>query len=307
MGNYMKILITGATGFLGKHLTRALLQAGHQIAIVIRTASKIEGIATNTSQLKVFLLEQDPLNKIFSDFDGFDAIIHTVTCYGRNQETPEQIFGVNTLFPLRLLQTASKFQTKVFINTDTILYKFINEYALSKKQFAEWGQYFAAQGRIGFLNLQLAQFYGPDGDESKFPTYVVKSLLKNVPELQLTLGAQKRDFININDVVKAYLILLHNIKPYLNAYTDLQLGSGLPVTIREFVETAHQLTGSRTFLNFGALPYRKYEMDEPPLDTRSLQALGWSNQTTLREGIAEMVKYFQSTGEFQGSEGHAEN
>lgn len=302
----MKILITGATGFLGSHLIKALLQEGHQIAALIRTRSNFSRTSLVSPQLMVYDLDEYELAKVFLDFDGFDAVIHTATCYGRKNETPDQIFQANTFLPLQLLRTASDFKTKVFINTDTVLNKFMNCYAFSKKQFAEWGTYFAENGLIGFLNIQLAQFYGPDDDESKFPPYIVTSCLKNIPELKLTAGEQKRDFIYISDVVSAYLILLQNAHHFELKYTDIPLGSGSAITIRAFVETVHQLTHSSTFLDFGALPYRKFEMDEPRIDTRALKALGWSTQMTLPEGITQMIKYYENKGNSQGGGGDVE-
>ena len=136
------------------------------------------------------------------------AVVHTATCYGRNRETPLEVFEANLKFPLDLLEKAALFSTDTFFNTDTILYKYLNGYSLSKHQFVEWGKQYADEHKIKFCNIKLEHMYGPGDDDSKFTTYVINSCLNNVPEVKLTLGEQERDFIYIDDVVSAYQLLL---------------------------------------------------------------------------------------------------
>jgi nucleoside-diphosphate-sugar epimerase len=130
--------------------------------------------------------------------------------------------------------------------------------------------------------------YGAGDDESKFTTHVIKSCLANVAELKLTAGEQKRDFIYIDDVVSAYMRLLEKAKQ--QAFQEYDLGSGKAIKIREFVETVHKVTQSRTHINFGALPYRENEIMQSEADTKLLKSLGWSCKVDLAEGIKAVVK-----------------
>jgi CDP-paratose synthetase len=171
-----------------------------------------------------------------------------------------------------------------FFNTGTVLDKSVNPYALSKKHFSEWGQLQAIKGEIRFIDIHLEQMYGPKDNISKFPTYVINNLKKNVPELNLTLGEQKRDFIFIDDVISAYLVLLKKSGEFSH-YQSFDLGSGQLVTIRHFVETVKQLTDSKTKLNFGAIPYRSHEVMESQSNIKPLLKLGWYPKVSLAEGI----------------------
>ena len=65
-----------------------------------------------------------------------------------------------------------------------------------------------------FINMRLEHFYGPGDADSKFTAHVMNSCLRNVPELKLTLGEQRRDFFYIEDVVSAYLIILEKIEEF---------------------------------------------------------------------------------------------
>ena len=108
--------------------------------------------------------------------------------------------------------------------------------------------------------MRLEHFYGPKDVDSKFTTHVMNSCLRNVPELKLTSGEQKRDFIYIDDVVSAYLIILDNIKGFSDFFNEFDVGSGAAVSIRDFVEKVHQITDSQTHLAFGSIPYRTGEV-----------------------------------------------
>ena len=286
----MKILVTGATGFLGSHLVKALLDEGHLVIILKRSFSDTGRIADILPRLTSYDLDRCSLEEPFEEQGKIDAIIHAATCYGRSGESVSEIFESNAAFPLRLLETAVSFATDTFFNADTSLDRFLNPYSLAKKQFADWGRLFACQGRIRFVNVELEHFYGAGDDASKFLTHVIDSCLDNVPELPLTAGAQRRDFIHIDDVVAAYLLLLKNNSGSGQAFQEYDLGSGEAIGLRELVETVHRLAGSNTRLNFGALPYRDNEVMESHADISSLLALGWSCKVSLADGLRKTIE-----------------
>lgn len=286
----MRVLMTGVTGYLGSHLATALLNEGHEIVALKRKSSPLNRIAAILPRLVVCNLEETDLVELFVRFGKFDAVIHTATCYGRDGESIWQTTEANLLFPLKLLETAVLGNVEVFINTDTALDKHLNPYALSKGQFSEWGKYFACQEKVRFINLRLEHFYGAGDDGSKFTAHVINSCLANVPELNLTLGEQRRDFIYIDDAVSAYLLLLNNQNSFADRFIEFEVGSGVAVTIRQFVEAVHSLTASTTRLNFGALPYRAGEAMFSQANTEAIQALGWRCKYGFLEGLQMTIE-----------------
>lgn len=280
-----RILLTGATGYLGSHLAQALLGAGHSVVVLKRRSSSLRRLESILPRITLLDVDGLDLSVPFKEHGKIDAVIHAATSYGRNGESASQMAEANLAFPLRLLDAAIVAQTPVFLNTDTALDKFLNAYSLSKTQFAEWGQHFAGQKKIHFLNLRLEHFYGEGDDDSKFTTHVIKNCLTNTPELKLTLGEQRRDFVYIDDVVSAYLLLLEKQESLPDWFVELDVGSGDAVTIREFVEMVHRLTKSSTHLNFGAQPYRQGEVMLSQADTESLRMLGWRCRHTLEQGL----------------------
>lgn len=217
-----------------------------------------------------------------------DVIVHCATNYGRQAVPPTEIVEANLILPLALLQLAEQHGARVFINTDTILDKRVNHYSLSKHQFLEWLPMFAM--RLVCANVALEHFYGPFDDPSKFVSYVVQRLLADEPQLDLTPGEQRRDFVYIDDVVGAFASILNVSLASAPGLYRYEVGTGSSINIADFVRLAKQLAGNeRTHLNFGALPYREREVMESRADVRSLLALGWSPHVPLRDGLARTI------------------
>lgn len=285
----MKILLTGATGFLGSALTKSFLGEGHEVIILKRSFSDTRRLDTVMSELSYYDIDRCLLEDVFKDHEKIDSILHTATCYGRTGESLYDVFSANVVFPFALLKNASVHDTETFINTDTVLMKYLNSYALSKSHFRDWGKQFARMGKIRFVNIRLEHMYGPGDDKTKFSSYVIRSCLKNIPELEFTAGNQERDFIYIDDVLTAYSVLLRKAHLKKPLYQQYDVGYGQSVTIRGFVEMVHKITGSRTVLKFGLLPYRKYETMKSCVNIKPLRKLGWSAQVGLEEGIRHFL------------------
>lgn len=291
-----KILLTGATGFLGSHLLKTFLEAGCQIAILKRSFSDIRRIRQYLSMVKCFDIDLVPIESPFEECGPFDCVVHTATNYGRRGDAAIEVFDANLSFPLRLLNIATLFNTAAFFNTGTFfnkatsLYSYLNYYTLSKQQFEDWGRVFASQGKIQFVNIKIEHMYGPGDDLSKFTTWIVQSFIKNIEKLDLTPGEQRRDFIFIDDVVSTYEFLVGIAGKSEGGFQEFELGSGKAVSIREFVETAKRLTGADTFLAFGAKELHAHELMHSEADLANLSKLGWKSKYDLNTGLKKMIE-----------------
>lgn len=286
-----RILLTGVTGFLGSFLAKELLALGYEVVALKRTTSSLRRVESIASNIIFFDVENLDFDSLFRNCGKIDIIIHTATCYGRNNENVSEVFVANTEFPLRLLDAGSRAGVELFLNTDTILDKYLNAYALSKNQFLQWGKFFSLHEKIRFVNVKLEHFYGPNDDPKKFTAFVINSCLRDIPELKLTSGEQKRDFIYIDDVVSAFIILLENAHCFDSSFSEFGVGSGQSVAIRKFVETVHRLSDSKTHLAFGALPYRDGEVMSSEADISGLSALGWYCRYDIVTGLKKVIEH----------------
>jgi len=189
--------------------------------------------------------------------------------------------------PITLLDAAASNNVKCFINTGTMLDKRVSHYSLSKSHFDDWMLHYS--DRIKCINILLEHFYGPNDDPTKFVSFVINKLKQNHEKIDLTKGEQERDFVYIDDVVNAFLIVIKAVDSF-NGMTTLELGSGEPIKIRDFVTLAKHLAKNEvTKLNFGAIPYRDNEVMQSRADIAKLRALGWVNKTDLVAGLKKTI------------------
>lgn len=284
------VLLTGATGFLGSYLLRALLSANYKVVILKRSTSDTWRINDLMYRITSYDIDKTKLSQAFEE-QRIDSVIHTACHYGRNGDAIHQVVETNLMFGLKLLDVATLFNTDTFFNTDTLLQKYLNTYTLSKKQFVEWLH--QRSDKIQIVNLKLEHMYGALDDETKFVTWILKSLGQKT-KINLTKGDQLRDFIYIDDVVSAYLITLQKAKQ-LQKFNEFDIGTGVLTSIRTLVETIkvvyenkHSVSNSQFI--FGAIPYRKGEMMGVEVNNQALLSLGWKPMFDLNTGITKTVE-----------------
>ncbi len=282
------ILLTGLTGYLGSNIARELVAEGYKVVGLIRKSSRLQRISDICDELSLYPVEDRGIEKVFSDYK-IDMVIHAATSYGRNEESNSQLLESNLIFPLKVYEESLKSSNCVFINTSTSLAESVNPYALSKYQFKEWGKLISASNKGKFVDLVLEHFYGPDDGEKKFTSYLITSCLNNIPNIPLTKGEQKRDFIFIRDVVSAYMLLIRNIEKIPVGYSEYEIGSGEALTIKELSQLVLELTESESKLSFGEIPYRENEPMFLQANISALTKLGWRPEYSLRQGLTKTI------------------
>jgi nucleoside-diphosphate-sugar epimerase len=288
------ILLTGATGFLGSHLLEVLLKANYRVVILKRSTSNCWRINNLLAHVKSYDIDINSLETAFLE-QKIDIVIHTACHYGRNEDELTEIVGSNLMFGLEVLVASIKHKAQLFLNTDTLLNKNLNCYTLSKKQFVEWLQ--QASNEIKVINLKLEHMYGPKDDSAKFVPWVIEQLKLNKQELKLTLGEQQRDFVYIDDIISAYMIMLEKYAE-LPDFTEFDVVTGNPISIKEFLKTLKRIYGDKksrvqTRLNFGAIPYRNGEAMSIRADNTPIKNLGWQAKTTIEQGLINTIESYK--------------
>ncbi len=281
------ILITGATGFLGSNIIKKLITENYNVIALKRSFSNTYRIDDIADNINFYDIDQISLEDIFAE-NKIDIIIHCATNYGRRDIEPLALIQANLTMPLQLLELGKKTRVNCFINTDTILDKRVSYYSLSKNQFREWLELYAKE--MICLNVALEHFYGPYDDNTKFVSYIIESILNNAKKIDLTGGEQERDFIYIDDVVDAFIMIIKNGETLRKGFLRYEIGTGQSIKLKNFVKLVKNIVQNNdTVLNFGVIPYRENEVMNSKADITEICKLKWKPRYTLEEGLLRTI------------------
>lgn len=290
---YKKILVTGASGFIGRATVKSLLREGMDVIALVRTSCSIETMLSLSVNLRVYALDKMSLDEVFATEKNIDCVLHTATCHLRKSSDVIDIVQANLNFSLDLLSKTVQYSIGSFINLDTYLPDYYNFYSLSKHQFSEWSKSISERKKIKVINLVLHIVYGSDVESKSFLSSIIVSLLENQPKLPLTKGEQYRDFIHINDVTSAISLVISKISSISQCFSSFEVGSSSPIEIRSLVEQIKELIKSDTELLFGEMPYHPMEVMYTKSNNAALNALGWFPHVNFQDGIIQMINEFR--------------
>jgi CDP-paratose synthetase len=288
-GNKKTILIIGINGFLGSHLSKLLIDEYNVIGL--------EYSIENLFRLKDYSFKvyssKDELKKIF-DENRIYAIIHAATIYRRSVNEPIDILlETNILMPAKLYELANLYNVDIFINSDSFFndsrykYNYLADYTLSKRHALDWLKLMCNKCKL--INMKMFHMFGPHDSPTKFFPNIISQLNSNVPNIDVSPGEQKRDFIYIDDVVSAYKAVLDKRDLLIDPFHEFEVGTGNTISIRDLILLIKKVTKSKSKINFGALSYRTNEIMESRADNQTLCNLGWSPKVTIKDGIEKLI------------------
>ncbi len=283
------IALTGATGFIGSALAKALLAEGYRVFALHRRS--VPPAAAPEDRLT--WVHVDQAADLFAS-RPIAAVLHLATAYGYREPLSE-VVQANILLPLRLLELAQAHACPLFVHTDTFSGKpefactYRAAYVRSKRDFVAWASScITDHPATRFVNARLEHVYGPGDAPHKFVPFLLDRLRQEGP-IALTAGDQIRDFIHLTDVVRAYIHLLRHHTHLPADQTEVMIGTGQGIPLRRFVETLHRLSGSAAVLDFGALPHRPAEIMRSVADPRGWAALRWQPTYDLKTGLLDLL------------------
>ncbi len=304
------VLITGAAGFVGRHMTGALLRKGFKVRILDNFSSSSKAVLKPYAA-EIQLVEGDIRNirHVKKALSGIDAVFHfaAIRSVVKSVENPFLSHEVNTTGTLLLLDEAKKAGVRHFIFTSTsAVYgsaishsqkeggnlKPISPYGMAKLLAEHYVRYYFEEKGLPATSVRIFNVYGPrQNPESKYSLAVpglLSKILKGKRPIIDGTGEQARDFIYIGDVVEAFFKILGNQKSYGQIYN---LGSGRTTSVNRLVQTLLGLTGSDLKPAHG--PRRPGDPDRTCADILKIKReLGWRPKVSLKEGLRETIRVF---------------
>jgi CDP-paratose synthetase len=284
----MNILITGATGFIGKYLTKSLC-SDHVVKVVVRDEAKARSTFGNSvkylsTKSSSFLDELKSLK--------VDVVFHLAGNSSFN-ETPEVcrlLIEDNIQFGTLLLQGLSNSNVKLFVNFTSSLSFLENEkqatnfYASTKLAFSEILNYMQSKSGFKVLDLVLYAVYGKGDTTKRAINYVIDSIVSTEP-LLMSPGNQQLDFIHVDDVIKLCGLCIDSMDGF-TSYSRIHVGTGISTSLRQLAVIVEDAMGVKPNITWGGIPYRTNEklINVAPVHLNSF----WKAEIKLNEGILSM-------------------
>lgn len=287
------ILVTGATGFIGSHLCRRLVEQGHRVLGTTRRKDAV--LPRGVEPIPVDLVQHADVLRVFETWKPqtvFHLAGHVVGRRGVEEVLPS---FQNTLESTIHLLIASQGRISgrfVFSGSqeepETTTSAPSSPYAASKQAATSFARMFHALYQFPVVIARVFMVYGPDQkDRSKLIPYVIESFLQGKAP-QLGSGTRPVDWIHVNDVVDGLLALA--TAPGIEGMT-LDLGTGKLATIREVVETLAAVIPNAPQPIFNPASDRPMEQIRQAHAEATLKATGWAASISLRKGLADTVRW----------------
>lgn len=307
----MRVLVTGAAGFLGSHLSDRLVTEGHEVLAVDNffTGSK-ENLRHLVEANKIELLRHDITFPLFVEVDA----IYNLACPAspvHYQRDPVQTIKTSILGAVNMLGLAKRLQIPIFQASTSEVY---GDPEVHPQPEEYWGRVnpigpracydegkraaetlFFDYHRQHNLKIRVARIfntYGPRmavGDGRVVSNFIVQALRGE----GLTIygdGSQTRSFCYVDDLVEGFVRIMAKSDA---AVGPINLGNPGEFTMLELAEHIIKLTGSSSAIEFRPLPQDDPKQRKPDI-ARAKEELGWEPKVHLAEGLERTIGYFRS-------------
>lgn len=293
----MKILITGSTGFVGRHLVPKLIERNYKILELTQRLEYSEELYGNNTE-KYFITEkQEELVNCIETFNP-EIVIHLASYLSSNDDfnTLNKLLNTNLFFFCRVLDALKNTDLKLLINTGTFAeYQNGNNvfdpaylYAATKTASRSFVDYYSKIANYKQVTVVPYTIYGGNDTNKKIIDIIYDSIESQIP-IDLSPGEQVLDFIHINDVIDFYLHIIDN-SDKITDKTNFHLGTGIGHTLREVAQIIEETTKKKTNINWGAKAYRPTDVMCAVADLQILKiTINWLPEFSLKKGIKKYI------------------
>ena len=297
-----RALVTGASGFIGSHLTKRLLDAGWKVAVLGRRGS-VEKIALPAGS-KAYVYEGGIAEAMSALADFKPTTVFHLASVLLAEHTPEQVEPLilsNILFGTQLLEAMSKAGCRTLVNVGTNLQNYrkgppfdsdkyvpANLYAATKQAFEEIVAYYVDIAALSSITLRPFHIYGP-GDTGRRLVWLLLNALKTGETLDVSPGEQLIDLVHVEDLCEALLHAGALAAGYPEPAAKVYAVSGNERrSLREVVATFEEAAGRKVPIGFGRRPYRQRAVmhlwEGPALP-------GWEPKISMLEGFRDLIAH----------------
>jgi len=309
LSQYMaKILVTGGAGFIGSNLVDHLINQGHELVVVDDLSSGKKSYVNQQAKFYKLDIRSTKLEKIFSR-EKIEVVYHLAAQIDVRKSVADPAFDVdiNIIGSLNLLENCRRFKVKkiIFSSTGGAIYGEAEEiptteyaptypvspYGINKLAFEKYLNYYFQVYGLNYTILRFANVYGPrqfKGGEAGVIAIFIDNAVKGLESKQFGDGKQTRDFVYVDDVVRA-LVLAKDI----DCRGEINIGLGKEVNLLEIRQEIEAALGEP--MKIKEEPGKVGEQRRSVLSRERAKAvLNWEPEIDLKEGIKRTIAWAKS-------------
>ncbi|MDO8962992.1 MAG: NAD-dependent epimerase/dehydratase family protein [Coriobacteriia bacterium] len=297
-----RVLVTGASGFIGRRLVARLLSAGAQVHAIDLVPSGAAGVTEYLCDLRdaaataAAVDSADPsvvfhlaaFKQRTAAPDAFaDAVLDNIT---GTLDLVVPLCGRPGLRALVAVGTAEEYAGREPLYSESMREAPVSAYSFSKTSMVHMLQTFHRVHGLPAVVLRPTIAYGPGQGTEMFLPALIEAMMRG-DRFPMTAGEQMRDFIYVDDVVEALVAAASTPSASGGIFN---VGSGESVMLRHVAMRVERLAGRAGLLGLGEVPYRAGESMAYAVDISSARSvLGWSPAVGLDEGLAITVESYR--------------
>ena len=296
----MKVLVTGANGFIGSEVVRTLVEAGHEVVALDRPAASAERLTAVADRIErvAIDLDESPAVRALVEAARPAALIHLAWYANPVDYLVSHANLASLSATARLVEAVLAAGCRKLVLAGSCVEYQPHDRALREDDPLDPGTLYGACKQAAWLvtkalaasaGAELAwarvfHLHGPGEDPRRLIQWVASELRAGRP-VELTDGSQVRDHLHVADVASGLVTLLA-----AGASGAYNVCSGEPVALKKVLQTVGEIVGRPELLRFGARPHRQGEMMFLAGDSRRLRSLGWKARFGLEDGLADAIR-----------------